>query len=139
MQLFKHIMVPVDLAHPDALQSALKVAADLAGHYDARVSYVGVTAAQPGPVARTPEEFGRKLADFAAEQKTRHGIRETAAHAVTAHDPAVDLDHALEKAVSDLDADLVVMASHIPRHFDLGSHGGRVASHTDVSVMLVRA
>jgi nucleotide-binding universal stress UspA family protein len=35
-------------------------------------------------------------------------------------------------------ADLVIMASHIPKLFDLGSHGGRVASHTSASVMLVR-
>lgn len=136
--MFKHIMVPVDLAHTGALQSALKVAADLAGHYGARVSYVGVTGVQPSSVAHNPEEFGRKLADLAAEQKAEHGLRDTAAHAVTSHDPAVDLDHALEKAVSDLGADLVVMASHIPRHFDLGSHGGRVATHTGASVMLVR-
>lgn len=137
--MFKHIMVPVDLAHPDALQSALKVAADLAVHYGARVSYVGVTGPQPSSVAHNPEEFGAKLADFAAAQKAKHGIPETAAHAVTSHDPAVEIDHVLERAVSDLDADLVIMASHIPRHFDLGSHGGRVASHTSASVMLVRA
>lgn len=136
--MFKHIMVPVDLAHVGALEPALKVAAGLAGLYDAKVSYVGVTGTQPSPVAHNPEEFGQKLAAFAADQKTAHGISETGAHAVTSHDPAVDLDRALEKAVSDLGADLVIMASHIPRHFDLGSHGGRVATHTDASVMLVR-
>jgi nucleotide-binding universal stress UspA family protein len=132
-------MVPVDLAHVGKLEPALKVAAGLAGLYDARVSYVGVTSPQPSSVAHNPEEFGRKLAEFADAQKTEHGISDTGAHAITAHDPAVDLDRALEKAVSDLGADLVVMASHIPHHFDLGSHGGRVATHTDASVMLVRA
>ena len=60
-------------------------------------------------------------------------------HAVTAHDPAVELDRKLEDAVQEIGADLVVMGSHIPRAFDLGSHGGRIATHTDVSVMLVRA
>jgi nucleotide-binding universal stress UspA family protein len=132
-------MVPVDLAHVSALEPALKVAADLAGHYNARVTYVGVTHSQPSSVAHNPEEFARKLAEFAAAQKDAHGMSETVAHAITSHDPAVDLDKKLEHAVSELGADLVVMASHIPRHFDLGSHGGRVATHTDASVMLVRA
>jgi len=137
--VFSHIMVPVDLAHSAALEPALKVAADLAGHYNARVTYVGVTGSQPSSVAHDPKEFGIKLSEFAAGQKDKHGIAQATAHAIPAHDPAADLDRALEEAVNDLDADLVVMASHIPRHFDLGSHGGRVASHARASVMLVRA
>lgn len=136
--MFTHIMVPVDLAHPDRLERALRAAADLADHYGARVTYVGVSAAQPGPVAHTPKEFAAKLSKFAAAQGELHGLTDIATHPVIAHDPAVELDRALERAVHDLGADLVVMGSHIPRRFDLGSHGGRVASHTDVSVMLVR-
>jgi nucleotide-binding universal stress UspA family protein len=131
-------MVPVDLAHPDRLDTALKVAGDLASHYGARVTYVGVTGSLPGSIAHTPQEFAAKLAKFAAAQAELQNLPEIATHPVTAHDPAVDLDRALEQAVHDLGADLVVMGSHIPRRFDLGSHGGRVASHTDISVMLVR-
>ena len=137
--MFSHIMVPVDLAHPDKLESALKTAADLAGHYGARVTYVGVTTGQPSSVAHTPREYAAKLAKFAAMQAELNGVAEVASHAITAHDPAVELDRKLEEAVHEIGADLVVMGSHIPRTFDLGSHGGRVATHTDVSVMLVRA
>ncbi len=137
--MFSHIMVPVDLAHPDKLDAALKTAADLAGHYGARVTYVGVTTGQPSSVAHTPQEYAEKLAKFAAMQAEVNEVAEVASHAITAHDPAVELDHKLEEAVHEIGADLVVMGSHIPRTFDLGSHGGRVATHTDVSVMLVRA
>lgn len=137
--MFKHIMVPVDLGHSDRLETALKVAADLAGHYEARVTYVGVTSAQPSSVAHNPEEYAEKLAKFTAAQGELHGLSGHSSHAITSHDPSADLDRALEGAVSELDADLVVMGSHIPKTFDLGSHGGRVASHTDASVMLVRA
>lgn len=137
--MFSHIMVPVDLAHPDKLEAALKTAADLAGHYGARVTYVGVTTGQPSSVAHTPKEFAEKLAKFAAMQAEVNEVAEVASHAITAHDPAVELDRKLEGAVHEIGADLVVMGSHIPRTFDLGSHGGRVATHTDVSVMLVRA
>lgn len=136
--MFKHIMVPVDLGHIDKLEAALKVAADLAGHYGARVTYVGVTTTQPSSVAHTPQEFAEKLAKLAATQGEIQGIAEVASHPITSHDPSVDLDNKLEEAVHDIGADLVVMGSHIPRTFDFGSHGGRVATHTDVSVMLVR-
>jgi nucleotide-binding universal stress UspA family protein len=64
--VFKHIMVPVDLAHEGRLDRALDVAADLAAHYGARVTYVGVTVPQPSSVAHNPEEFAEKLARFAA-------------------------------------------------------------------------
>ena len=136
--MFRHIMVPVDLSHPDRLETALSTAGDLAKHYGARVTYVGVTAAQPSAVAHNPQQFADKLAKFAAAQAELHDLPEIATHPVTAHDPAVDLDRSLEQAVHDLGADLVVMGSHIPRRFDFGSHGGRVATHADVSVMLVR-
>lgn len=136
--MFTHIMVPVDMAHTERLDRALKVAADLAGHYGARVTYVGVTTGQPSSVAHTPKEFGDKLAKFAAMQSEVNDVAETAAHTVVAHDPAIDMDKNLEAAVHEIGADLVVMGSHIPKTFDFGSHGGRVATHTDVSVMLVR-
>ena len=63
--MFKHIMVPVEtLRHEGQLDRALGVAADLAGHYGARVTYVGVTVPQPSSVAHTPQEFAEKLAHF---------------------------------------------------------------------------
>lgn len=136
--MFRHIMVPVDLGHTDRLDRALNVAADLGCHFGARITYVGVTSNVPTPVAHTPEEFAQKLSHFAATQGELHGITDIATHAVISHDPAVDMDRMLVKAADDVGADLVIMGSHIPRHFDFGSHGGRLASHSDISVMLVR-
>jgi nucleotide-binding universal stress UspA family protein len=136
--LFTHIMVPVDLAHLDKLERALATAGDLAKHFGARVTYVGVTSPQPGSIAHNPHEFAEKLSKFAAVQAELHNLPEIASHPITTPDPAVELDRKLEKAVHDLGVDLVVMGSHIPRRFEFGTHGGRVASHTDVSVLLVR-
>ncbi len=136
--MFKHIMVPVDLAHEGRLERALKVAADLARHYGSRVTYVGVTTPQPSSVAHTPQEFAEKLARFAAAQGEANGVTEAASHPIVSHDPSIDLDKMLTDAVDELEADLVVMGSHIPRHFELRSHGGHLASLTHHSVMLVR-
>jgi nucleotide-binding universal stress UspA family protein len=116
-------MVPVDLGHIDKLDRALKTAADLAAHYGAKVTYVGVTSPQPGAVAHSPEEFAEKLARFAAGQTELTGIEHAGSQAITVHDPSVDL---------------IVMGSHIPKRLDLGSHGGHLAALTHRSVMLVR-
>lgn len=137
--MYDRIMVPVDLTHADRLAKALSVAGDLAAHYGARLIYVGVAASTPSAIAHTPEEYGEKLAAFAKAQGLAVGA-EAEAHPVISHDPAVDLDPALIKAVEDTRADLVVMASHIPGIADhiWPSNGGTIASRAKVSVMVVR-
>ena len=137
--MFKRIMMPVDLAHVESLGQAVTVAADLAGHYGAELVFVGVTATAPSRAAHSPEEYRDKLAAFAAQKASRHAIT-TRAQTIISHDPAVELDDVLIKAVGEVGADLVVMATHVPNMADmiLPAHGGALARHTDVSVFLVR-
>ena len=137
--MYRRIMVPVDMDHVDQLEKALTTAAALAKHFGAPVTYVGVTPETPSPVAHNPEEFARKLANFAARQGEAHGL-EADSRAIASPDPAIDLDKTLLRAVKETGADLVVMASHKPTITDWiwASHGGDVASHADVSVFLVR-
>ena len=137
--MYKQIMVPVDLGHLDQLGKALSTAADLAAHYKISVCYVAVGPATPTEVAHNPTEFAEKLNAFAVDQSKSHG-QQTSAKAYTSADPATDLDDVLLKAVSELGADLVVMASHIPTVADYiwPSNGGKIASHAETSVFLVR-
>lgn len=137
--MYRKIMVPIDLAHLDVLEPSLATVADLARHYDAEICYVGVTATQPGSVARTPEEYQQKLDAFAAERAKVHG-QPVSTRTLTSPDPIADLDDLLIDAIDDVGADLVVMPTHPPKHLDvlMPSHGGKVATHTDVSVFLVR-
>ncbi|WP_417768393.1 universal stress protein [Stappia sp.] len=137
--MYKKIIVPVDLAHASRLQKVLQTAADLGRHYNASVCYVGVISSLPGSVARSPSEFAEKLGEFASMQGKENGIA-TSSHAVTSHDPAVDLDQALLAAIADTGADLVVMASHIPNVTDYiwPSNGGTIASRSSASVFVVR-
>jgi nucleotide-binding universal stress UspA family protein len=132
-------MVPVDLAHKGDLDKALKTAADLASHYGVPVCYVGVTSPQPGSVAHTPEEFAKKLEGFAQDEAKKHG-HEASSKSYTSHDPTVDIDDTLLKAVKETDSDLVVMASHAPNILDYvwPSNGGKVAEHAKASVFVVR-
>jgi nucleotide-binding universal stress UspA family protein len=133
-------MIPVDLVHADKLGKALQIGADLAKHYGAKLTYVGVTAPAPGPLGHNPKEFGERLAAFAETQRDAHG-HEAAAKAVIAHDPTTEVDDALLNAVEEIGADLVVMASHIPGLADYiwPSNGGKIAGHSRASVFVVRA
>lgn len=137
--MFRKILVPVDLAHRDALEPALTVASDLARHYGAHVCYVGVTTTAPSSVARTPDEYQEKLEAFAGEESQKHG-QAISARAISAQDPVADLDDILIQAIEDEEADLIVMATHLPTHLDaiMPPHGGKIAKHTEKSVFLVR-
>ncbi|MBE0489841.1 MAG: universal stress protein [Halomonas sp.] len=137
--MYSKIMVPIDLAHIQLIEPTLQTVADLARHYDAEVCYVGVTSSAPGSVARTPQEFSQKLEAFAQERAKVHG-QPVSTHTIVSPDPIADLDDDLIQAIKDVGADLVVMPTHPPKHIDviMPSHGGKVATHTDVSVFLVR-
>lgn len=137
--MFTKIMVPVDLENVSALEASLKVAIDLGKLYGAAICYFGATAAAPSAVAHSPAEFAEKLQAFADHQAAAGGVT-VEIHAATTHDPATDLNDALLRAVEDTGADLVVMATHLPGVSDAlwASHGGTVASHAKVSVLLVR-
>jgi len=137
--MYKSIAVPVDLTHLDGLEKALHTAAEIARHFGAAVTYVGATTPQPNEVAPTPEAFTQKLEKLAADQGKRHGI-EAGVETIVDHDPTIDLSDRLLEAIEKIGADLVVMGSHQPgmaEHF-VSSHGGYLASHAPVSVMVVR-
>lgn len=137
--MFTKIMVPVDLQQTESLKKALTAAADLSKHYQAPIVYVSVTTSTPSEVAHSPEEFAAKLDAFAQAQAAVHGVA-ASAKALVSHDPAVDLNDALTKAIDEIGADLVVMSTHLPSLADLfgASHGAGVAAHAAVSVFLVR-
>ncbi|HRY24916.1 MAG: universal stress protein [Geminicoccaceae bacterium] len=137
--MYKVIAVPVDLAHVDRLTKALETAADLAKAYGATLYYVGATTETPSSVAHTPKEFKGKLEQFAAERGTALGI-DARARSLVSLDPAVDLDRDLLKTFKEIDADLVVMASHIPgiKEHLISSNAGWIASHAKISVFVVR-
>ena len=138
--MYKRIMVPVDLAHLDRLDKALRTAADLAALYDASVCYVGVTTSQPSRIAHNPAEYARKLEAFGQDQAKAHSLRHVTTAAYPSHDPAVDLDRILTRAITDSDSDLVVMASHKPglAEYVFASRSGWLAAHAQVSVMVIR-
>lgn len=137
--MFKTVAVPFDMAHAEKQVKAISVAADLSKHYDATVTLVGVTSNTPSSSAHNPDEFAGKLKEYAAEQSAKYGIM-FGTHSTVSVDVTADLEKKLNEAIHDIGADLVVMASHEPgfRDFLFRSHSGNLATHTDLSVMIVR-
>lgn len=137
--MFNSIAVPFDLAHADKQVKAVTAAADLAKHYGSTLTLVGVTSNTPTATAHSPEEFAVKLAEYGAAQSEKHGIT-FRTHSTVSVDVTVDLEKKLNQAIHELGADLIVMASHEPgfRDFLFRSHSGNLATHTDLSVMIVR-
>ncbi|WP_259781516.1 universal stress protein [Aestuariispira ectoiniformans] len=137
--MYKSIMVPVDLEHQDKLGKALTTAGLFAKEFKADLTLVGVTPTVPTAVAHTPEEFAQKLKDFGERQAGVLGVP-VQTKAVTSADPARDLDDALDKAAHELGADLVVMGTHMPGIYEhvFSSNAGYLASHSDISVFVVR-
>jgi nucleotide-binding universal stress UspA family protein len=137
--MYKKIMVPVDLRHTEKLEKAIATAAGLSKHYKVPAQFVGVTASAPSAVAHNPEEFSRKLEEFAAAEGRKLGV-EFGAHAITSPDPPRDLDDTLGREAHDIGADLIVMGSHVPGFAEhlFSSNAGYLASHTDISVFVVR-
>ncbi|MFD2190426.1 universal stress protein [Pistricoccus aurantiacus] len=138
--MYQKIMVPVDLAHLETLQKSLRVAVDIARLYEAEIYYISITSSLPGKVARTPEEYTRKLEEFADEQGETHGLA-TSARTFLSHDPVADMDEIIVSAAKRIGADLIVMATQLPGRLNifLPTNGSRVARHTEVSVFLVRS
>lgn len=137
--MFNKILSPVDLTHADKLDKAIAVAGDLARTYGAEVCFVGVTTSTPSELARTPKEYSKQLEKFAADQGAKLEIS-TSSHMIVSHDPAVQMNQEIEDAVTEIGADLVVMATHPPGVSDYfwSGHGAHLAAHSKASVMLIR-
>ena len=137
--MYKHIMIPVDLAEKARVIGAIDIAADLARHYQAGMTLVSVTGGIQGKISHSTAEYARQLEVFADEIAESESVP-VASRVYDVPDPSVEVDGTLLRAIADLGADLVVMASHQPGWVEylFNSHGGRLASHAPVSVMVVR-
>lgn len=137
--MFKKIMIPVDLAHQDEMGRALDVAADLARSHDGALLLVSVTSGLPGSSGHNPGEFRAALSKMAGEVSAKSGLS-VDSHTIISPDPTVTMAKDLVAAAAETDSDLIVMATHLPGIMDhiFGSHGGYVASHARMSVLLIR-
>lgn len=137
--MYTTIMVPVDLAHESTMDKAVNVAADIGKLYSASVWLVGVSVSAPSEAAYNEKVYRDHLAQYAQQKSLQHDLQ-FHHKAIHSNDPAVELDNALADTGKALGADLVVMASHVPRFMDhfFKSNASHLVAHTSISVFIVR-
>lgn len=137
--MLKSILVPIELAHTQALESAVLTAGNLARSNNASLTLIGVTGSAPNEAAINPQEFEEKLSAYADDVASRLGIS-VATRALVDNDVPADLGNVLIREAEDMGVDLIVMASHVPGFIEhiFSSNAGYVASHAKCSVYVVR-
>ena len=137
--MYTRIMVPVDLGHEFTQENAVGFAVDLAKLYKAKIYLVGVTTSGPTRVAHNEKEFEEKLANYAETKSAEYDVQ-IDHKSIHCNDPAAELDDALVEACEEINADMIVMASHVPRIMDhfFRSNASRLVTHTSLSVVIVR-
>ncbi len=140
--MFKHILVPVDLADTDLAKSAIETAVSLARASAGLIRLLHVLPATPVMLAEyVPPDFDAQQRQSAEE-----------ALAIIARESGIDPGHVtvtvrqggvyhevLEEAKS-WHADLIVMRSHSPamKTYFLGSDAGHVVRYAKCSVLVLR-
>lgn len=134
--MYKTILVPIDLGHPEPGRKILALARELAGK-DGRIAALYVLPEIPGFVAsEMPEgalnetlknaraELEAFVEGSGATTEVRHG-----------HAPTTILEYAEE-----IGADLIIVGSHRPgfQDFFLGSTAARVVRHARCAVLVDR-
>ncbi len=137
--MYKTILVPVDLRIYRDLEKSVAVAADLGRHYRASVTLLGVSGTGPNIVAADPEEYAKRVAEYAAAKSVQYDFAFAHRH-VTSVDPSVELQRRIQAVADEIGADLVVMASHRPGVLDYlwPANATSFVAHTPLTVMVVR-
>jgi len=140
--MFKNILVPVDVTHPESAELGINAAKFLAQASGAKLTLLTVLADVPNLVAaQLPADYGKKAAAAAARQLEE--IAGACGLEEGAWDAAVKDGSPYHEIISEaaaIGADLIVVASHRPEVADylLGTVAARVVRHAECSVLVVR-
>lgn len=141
--MFENVLLPIDLNHPASWEKALPMGLKLAGsegtlHLLGIVHDLGAAAIASylpaGFEEKALQKMKTSLEEFIAENVPKDA--NVIPHVGHGHVP----EHILS-AAKDVDADVIVMASHPPDElmtFLVGSHADRVVRHADRPVLVVR-
>jgi universal stress protein G len=140
--MFKHILVPIDLADTDLAKSAIETAVSLAHASGGAVRLLNVLPATPVMLAEyLPPDFDtqqRRSAEDALGIIAREcGLDPGRVSAAVRHG---GIYHEVLEEAMGIHADLIVMSSHRPavKTYFLGSNAGHVVRYAKCSVLVVR-
>ena len=141
--MFKSILLPVDLNSVETQHKAVRTAADLARSYGASLHVLTVVPDFGMTIVATffPEGYEKE-----ALERTNESLHEFVKQNIPAGLPVQHIvgqgsvHQEILRVAGEIDADLIVMASHRPELQDylLGPNAAHVVRHTSRSVMIVR-
>jgi len=140
--VFKHILVPIDLAEPDLAKPAIETAVTLARASSGSVRLLNIMPMTPVMLAEYVPP------DFEAQQKTSSqealaiisketGLPTSQVSSIVRQG---GIYHEVLEEAKAIGADLIVMSSHRPamKTYFLGSNAGHVVRYAKCSVLVVR-
>jgi nucleotide-binding universal stress UspA family protein len=141
-QMFKSILVPIDLADTDLAKPAIATAATLSQTYDGVVRLLNVLPMTPVMLAEyVPADFDSQQRQSSEEALVivaeESGINPQRISSVVRQG---GIYHEILQEAAAVKADLIVMTSHRPamRTYFLGSNAGHVVRYATCSVLVVR-
>jgi nucleotide-binding universal stress UspA family protein len=144
--MYKHVLVPIDLADPDLAKPAVTTAIMMAGLSNGTVRLINVLPLTPVMLAEyVPPDFETQQRKSAEEALTiicnESGLAPGRISSIVRQGGIHQ--EILEEATA-VEADLIVMSSHRPhrpgiRTYFLGSNAGHVVRYAQCSVLVVRS
>lgn len=140
--MFKHILVPIDLADTELVKPAIETAISLARVSGGNIRLLNILPMTPVMLAEyVPPDFDLQQRQSAEEALTiiaREAGLEPGRITSTVRQGGI-YHEVLEEAKA-MEADLIVMTSHRPamRTYFLGSNAGHVVRYAKCSVLVVR-
>lgn len=140
--MFKQILAAVDMDNTDNAEKILRIAADIANIYSARLHVLSVIGAVQAVVSQYLPEGYEKM----AMEKTEQDLAALAASVdldqgeVTSSARFGDIYREILAQTEKSAADLIIIGSHKPQATDflLGTNAARVVRHSPCSVFVVR-
>ena len=141
--MFRHILLPVDIEHPESWEKALPMAVELAGT-EGTLHLLGIVhdVGSAWVAQSLPRDFEKNALQM---MKTRlNALAAETIGAGTRVETHVGHGHVAEhilKAAEAIGADLIVIAAHRPddlRTMLVGSNSGKVVRHATIPVLSVR-
>lgn len=140
---YNNIVIPIDLAHESSWRNALPIAVEQAQSHGANLHLVTVVPNTdiPAVAVHLPDDIDKRL--------RMQGVSELEALAAEQIPSGIEVTFSavqgrIHKEIlhiaKDMDADLIVMASHHPelKSYLIGANAAHVVRHADCSVLVVR-
>jgi nucleotide-binding universal stress UspA family protein len=141
--MFKKVLLPIDINHPESWEKALPLALQCAGG-EGEVHLLGIVHDLGANVVASflPEDFEKQAMERLKAQLVEFADGNLAGKVTNqVHVGHGAVAQTILRHARDLGADLIVIASHMPNDFQtllVGSNADRVVRHAEIPVLVVR-